>query len=147
MSDSDSSFSEPLEQRLRFLIFLSAVGFFVLVFRLFQLQVLRGAEMSRLADLNRTQIIPLQAPRGLIMDRTGEVLIDNMPSFSLFYSAQSVPRDEELKLEEELASFFPEQPIILHRKILEARRSGKMVRIFQSVPREKALALIERKLA
>lgn len=147
MSDNDAAFSEPLEQRLRILIFLTAVGFFILVFRLFQLQVLRGAELSRQADLNRTQIIPLQAPRGLIMDRTGEVLIDNMPSFSLFYSAQSVPREEEQKIEEELADFFPEQTGVLRRKILEARRSGKMVRVFQGVPREKALALIERKLA
>ncbi len=146
MSD-EAVFSEPLERRLRVLIFLTAVGFFILVFRLFQLQVLRGAELSRQADLNRTQIIPLQAPRGLIMDRTGEVMIDNMPSFSLFYSAQSVPRDEQQKLEEELAGFFPEQTAVLRRKMLEARRSGKMVRVFQGVPRETALALIERKLA
>jgi cell division protein FtsI/penicillin-binding protein 2 len=79
-----------MERRVRALLALFSAGFLALAFRLFQLQVIRGPEMEHLAEMNRTQVIPLRAPRGLVMDRHGEVLLGNEPNFSLLYSAQSV---------------------------------------------------------
>lgn len=142
-----SPFSQELDRRVRGLLFLAGLGFMLLALRLFHLQVIRGGTFSRLADLNRTQIIPLQAPRGFVWDRNGDILIDNAPSFSLLYTAQSVPLEAQKDLEDELVRLFPESESTVRRKLAEARKTGKMMRIFSSIPRPAALALMEKKMA
>lgn len=47
-------------------------------------QVVRGDYYRGLADNNRIRTLPLQAPRGLIFDRDGELLVENVPSYNLF---------------------------------------------------------------
>ncbi|MBI4397354.1 MAG: penicillin-binding protein 2 [Elusimicrobia bacterium] len=141
-------FTPQGELRMRALTILIAAGFSVLVFRLFQLQIFRGPEMLRLAEINRTQIIPLSAPRGLVMDRHGDILLDNAPNFSLFYSKPAASQtEEERNLERELVRWFPKQETVLRRKLNEARRTGKMTRVLGGIERSTALALIEKKLA
>ena len=51
--------------------------------RLWYLQVTRGEHYRIQAEKNRLRIIELPAPRGLILDRQGRVLVDNEISFSL----------------------------------------------------------------
>jgi penicillin-binding protein 2 len=46
-------------------------------------QVSEGAAYRELADHNRLRRAPLLAPRGLILDRRGRVLVENAPSYSL----------------------------------------------------------------
>ena len=58
-----------------FLIF----AFLSLWFRLFQLQIIHGAENRELADGNRIKMIKLPALRGVIYDRNGEILVRNTP--------------------------------------------------------------------
>jgi len=51
--------------------------------RLWFLQITRGEHYRTQAEKNRLRIIELPAPRGLILDRQGRVLVDNEISFSL----------------------------------------------------------------
>jgi penicillin-binding protein 2 len=146
MVETLSPFTSESDRRVRVLVFLGVVGFSLLGFRLFQLQVVRGAAMARLAELNRTQIIPLQAPRGFIWDRNHDILVDNAPSFSLLFTAQSVPVDTQRELEDTLVQHFPKQEAVIHKKMAEARRTGKMTRILRGIPHDVALSLIERKM-
>jgi penicillin-binding protein 2 len=132
--------------RLRVLLVISAAGFSLLFLRLFQLQIFRGAEMHRLAELNRTQVIPLTAPRGYVMDRSGDVMLDNTPLFSVFFSNLLVSKSDQLKVSGEIERLFPESAEMLRPRMGEACRTGKMTRILSNVDRDRALALIERRL-
>lgn len=59
------------------------VLFGVLFFRLWTLQVLNGEEYLAEANNNRTREYRVTAPRGAILDREGEVLVDNRTSLAL----------------------------------------------------------------
>ena len=54
-----------------------------LVFRLFSLQQIKHDYYSQYAEENRLQRERIVAPRGLIRDRNGVVLVDNVPSFEI----------------------------------------------------------------
>lgn len=55
--------------------------FFVLVTRLFFLQVVQGSYYRMLSDGNRVKTVVVHAPRGVIFDRNGEPLVFNVPGF------------------------------------------------------------------
>lgn len=59
------------------------VLFGVLFFRLWTLQILNGEEYLAEANNNRTREYRVTAPRGAILDRDGEVLVDNRTSLAL----------------------------------------------------------------
>jgi len=71
-----------------------AVALFgVLFFRLWDLQVLSGAEYLAEAKNNRTREFKVIAPRGDILDRDGNVLVDNRTSLALQLNTQKLPQD------------------------------------------------------
>jgi penicillin-binding protein 2 len=53
----------------------------VLIVRLVQVQLIHGAEYRAQAQANQIRLIPVAAPRGIIYDRGGNVLVRNRPSF------------------------------------------------------------------
>jgi penicillin-binding protein 2 len=71
-----------------------AVALFgALFFRLWDLQVLTGAEYLAEAKNNRTREFKEIAPRGDILDREGNVLVDNRTSLALQLNTQKLPAD------------------------------------------------------
>lgn len=79
-----------------FLIFLFIMLFFVLIFsRLINLQILKGDYYRFRAENNRQRILPIVAERGLVYDRNGKQLVQNIPNFSLMVIPQDLPKDEE----------------------------------------------------
>lgn len=60
-----------------------AVVFILLVFRLIYLQIIKGEEYRRFSKNNCIRLKAVKAPRGLIYDRNGVLLVDNRPSFNL----------------------------------------------------------------
>lgn len=133
-------------RRLIVLTAFAGMAFLCLAVRLFHLQIIRGADMWRLAEQNRTQVIPLSAPRGRILDRGGVALLDNAPRFSLFYSSLSIQKKDIEPVQAELNRLFPASARVIERRLSEARQTGKMTRILAGLPREKALGLIERRV-
>jgi penicillin-binding protein 2 len=67
--------------------------FAVLFFRLWDLQVLSGAQYLAEAKNNRTREYKVIAPRGDILDRNGDVLVDNRTSLALQINTQKLPED------------------------------------------------------
>jgi len=61
-----------------------------LVLRLWQLQVRDGPYYRSLSQDNRTRSIVLQPARGLIYDRNGKILANNVPSFNLYVELEDV---------------------------------------------------------
>ncbi len=67
--------------------------FAVLFFRLWDLQVLSGSQYLAEAKNNRTREYKVIAPRGNILDRDGNVLVDNRTSLALQLNTQKLPED------------------------------------------------------
>ncbi|MBF0609847.1 MAG: penicillin-binding protein 2 [Magnetococcales bacterium] len=83
LEDDREQFKVDARRRLFLLggvqtLLLSAVGF-----RLFYLQLLKGGTYHDLAENNRINFQPIPAPRGLIYDRYGEILVENRPDYRI----------------------------------------------------------------
>jgi penicillin-binding protein 2 len=92
---------ENMESKRRILLLSFVVGalFFVLVLRLWHLQILNADDYRSMSENNRLRFVPEAASRGAIMDRNGTVLVSNRPSFSLAVVPQEVKdRDALLNL-------------------------------------------------
>ncbi len=59
--------------------------------RLFQLQVLRGQVLSQDAYNNRIEPVSIPAPRGVIYDRNGVLLVRNIPIFNVMVTPALLP--------------------------------------------------------
>jgi penicillin-binding protein 2 len=70
---------------------MALVMFAVIFFRLWYLQVLSGDKYLAEANNNRIREIRVTAPRGQILDRNGEVLVDNRTSLALQVLPQKLP--------------------------------------------------------
>jgi penicillin-binding protein 2 len=57
------------------------VALVAIVSRLVQVQLVQGDAFAAAARANQVQVIPVAAPRGLIVDRNGVVLVRSRPSF------------------------------------------------------------------
>lgn len=67
--------------------------FGALFFRLWDLQILAGDRYLAEANNNRTREFRVEAPRGEILDRNGEVLVDNRTSLALQVNPAKLPAD------------------------------------------------------
>ncbi len=78
--------------------------FLVLTSRLFYLQVLSSQKFSKQAAENRIRINPIEARRGDILDRNGEILVTSQPVYII--SIRSVPGQELETVINNLAVFL-----------------------------------------
>ena len=62
--------------------------------RLWYLQVVKGTYYHELAEQNRVRTVDLKPARGLIFDRHGELLANNVPSFNLYLTVEDI-RDRD----------------------------------------------------
>ncbi len=89
LKDSESE-RRGFARRTLAVFLLILLGVFVLFVRLVQLQVLDYGRYVTRSDENRIQVQPLAPPRGLIYDRNGELLADNLPIFALAIVSERV---------------------------------------------------------
>ena len=79
----DNVDSEWFDQRLSFVLTIVVAAFVVLIARLLYLQVIEGAELRRLSEINSIRLRSVDAPRGLIYDAHNRLMADNRPSYDL----------------------------------------------------------------
>ncbi|MBU1242669.1 penicillin-binding protein 2 [Myxococcota bacterium] len=118
------------------------VVFLVLIGRLAQLQIVYGAEYRELSRTNFLQKINLEAPRGLILDRHGAVLVKNRVAYNVFIT----PRFFNAKAFETLQNLIQVPQVDLdyiQSKIMlaEGRKRGFSLLAIRDVPKEWALIL------
>ncbi len=80
-------------KKILFLIVIFCFVFILLAVRLFFIQVVNGASYRALADNNKTRSRIIPAPRGIIYDRNGTVLVDNLLRFVLYLDPSLLPVD------------------------------------------------------
>ena len=70
--------------------YVAVAVFLFLIARFWVLQVRDHDANSELAERNRIKTVPLLAPRGMILDRDGRVIVDNHASFTLMLAQESL---------------------------------------------------------
>ncbi len=96
--------------------------------RLIYLQVVGHEHYASLAKNNRIKLIPVPPTRGIIYDRKGRILAENLPSYSLELIPEQVPDlNETLDRLKVLLNISEE-------KITQFRRQYKQKRRFNSTP-------------
>jgi penicillin-binding protein 2 len=70
--------------------------FFLILSRLWYLQMIDTENLLDQSESNRLRFVPVAAPRGAILDRNGKVLVSNTPSFSVAVIPQDVKSKETL---------------------------------------------------
>jgi penicillin-binding protein 2 len=84
-----------IQQKIRWAVLLVTVAFVLLLLRLWYLQVLEGRYYATLSANNRLRLRSVEAPRGFILDRSGEVIVENRPSFDVYVIPAEVPNVDE----------------------------------------------------
>src|SRR2546423_10143680 len=69
--------------RLTILQYIIIVGFSVLAVSFWALQVVQHAKFEEMAENNHQRTLALRAPRGIVFDRNGQVLVENRHSYSV----------------------------------------------------------------
>lgn len=118
----ESTDSEWFNQRLSGLMVLILVAFAILIARLLYLQIVEGDEYRRLSEINSIRLQDIDAPRGLIFDRSNKMLVDNRPSFDLHIILKDAkPLDVTL---EKLGRIMGEPSESLRERIRNTKRRG-----------------------
>lgn len=111
---SDSEFGD-LHRRL-FILRLGLLLVVVLLgLRLWHLQIREGPYYRDLSENNRTRLVLLEPARGLIYDRHGVLLANNVPSFSLYVTLEDV-KDREVLIQQ-LTDLLGLDPTIVRKKM------------------------------
>src|SRR6266568_4183589 len=104
--------SQNLRMRLRLIQALVLVLLGVLCVRLYLLQIIEGKRYAEVAENQRIRLLPIPAPRGAILDRNGNQLVDSRPIYSVLLSREDTkgidrstlikPLSDGLKLDAEI---------------------------------------------
>jgi penicillin-binding protein 2 len=76
--------------RYRPIYALLAVTFLTFTMRLWYLQIIKGTELREFSEKNRIKEIKLMAPRGLVFDREGRILVENLAAYDAVILPQYV---------------------------------------------------------
>jgi penicillin-binding protein 2 len=95
--------SQNLRARLRFIQVLVIAMLGLLSVRLYVLQVVRGDRYAEIAVNQRRRRLPIPAPRGMIFDREGRVIVDSRPIYNVILSREDVKGKDLMSLAEPLS--------------------------------------------
>jgi len=83
---------QQINQKLWVLRIVVLAAFAVLALQLARLQLVNGSKFEQRAELNQLRIEPVVPSRGLIYDRNGKLVVENVPSFSAAVVAADMPK-------------------------------------------------------
>ncbi len=86
-----SAAGQPIAIRIAIAGVVGVALFSVVMIRLWALTVMSGSEYAQLAEQNQVRQIPLEAPRGAIIDRDGRPMVTNRAAREVVLNLQGVP--------------------------------------------------------
>jgi penicillin-binding protein 2 len=95
--------SQNLRLRLRLIQALVLILLSLLGVRLYLLQIINGSHYAEIAENQRRRRLPIPAPRGVIFDRNGNVLVDSRPIYSVILSREDTKGIDRYSLIKPLA--------------------------------------------
>jgi penicillin-binding protein 2 len=97
--------------------------FAVLTVQLVRLQIFRHDEFAALATINRIRNVNTPAERGLIYDRNGNPLVENVPAFAISVIPADVPDGEEARVAAALGETLGVSAFVIEQEIIDGKRS------------------------
>ncbi|MDE3088876.1 MAG: penicillin-binding protein 2, partial [Chloroflexota bacterium] len=82
------------------------LAFVVLALQLAQVQIAQGKYYRDAADQNRFRLVQTDALRGIMYDRTGHILVRNVPSFNVSIVPADLPDDQEEQVFQKLSTLL-----------------------------------------
>ena len=97
-------FFKKIDQRIKVLFLIMLILFIFIILRVFYIQVIDYKKLNKYASDLWSRDLPIEADRGLILDRNGVVLADNLTTTSLVLIPNQI-KDKE-KATKELAEIL-----------------------------------------
>lgn len=95
----------------------------ILISRMVYLQVLQFEKYKNLSDDNRVSVEPIAPTRGLIVDRNGQLLADNRPSYAVSITRELCPDiDNTVEQLQTLIDISESQVDRFHKRLKQRRR-------------------------
>jgi penicillin-binding protein 2 len=117
------------------------VLFGLLFLRLWFLQLIKGEYLQKRSEYNRIRTQDLPPWRGMIMDRSGNILVDNRPSFNLMVTLEDV--SDAAILGRRLESLLQVDGESLAAQIRKARQAGLLQLRLKTHLSWREMALVE----
>jgi penicillin-binding protein 2 len=112
-----------LQERFKFIYGILFIGIGVLLSRMVYLQVVNGDQMRQYAEENRIKRVKIPAPRGMLFDRYGKLLVDNRPAFNVLITPQYLNESGRPKQVLEKLSTLIHTPLAEIEKRLQKAKS------------------------
>jgi penicillin-binding protein 2 len=133
---------DDIHERINALAIAMLLLIAALTSRLWYLQVLEGESYAALSENNRLREVTLEAPRGLIVDRRGEILVGDRPALAVS-AAPQLAKDRALVLR--LARLLHVNARDIVKRLRDKRPDPlKPRRIAEDVPIQTITSLMER---
>ena len=128
----------------RFRLLMYTIGLSLILFsgRLIYLQIIKGKELKQFSEKNRIKKSKLAAPRGLILDREGRILVENQSSYEVIVYPQFLSDKEETAQAISNVIEMPREKIL--RDIKKSRRQNGIffpVKIKKNLSREEVFKI------
>jgi penicillin-binding protein 2 len=135
---------QALPVRIRRAILYVGIGCLVLLLRLWYLQILEGDHYFTLSTNNRLRLRVVEAPRGFILDRHGEVMVENRPTFDLYATPEDVKNPAEVAAT--LAGILTVPPADIESRLTETRARSQALLLRKDLDEAMMVAVEERRL-
>ena len=89
-------FADFIHNRIKIIFLLVFLVFLAIIIRVFYIQVISYEKLDKLADNLWSRNLPISADRGLITDRNGNVLADNITTVSLVFIPNQIKDKEQV---------------------------------------------------
>lgn len=126
-------------EKIRILGYIILAFFLLLVFRLWQLQILDGSYYRKISEENRLKIVRLAAPRGIIYDRNGIPLVKNSPYFTVSVAPDAF---DKLDITALSALLKIDHETLLSKKAFQRKSAYEPIRLKEGIA-SKEIAYIE----
>ena len=145
--DSNSQYSDiekPIPGSIfRFFMAVFLFMFSIIVFFVFKNAIIDHDVFAKLAFQNRSANFPLSPPRGLILDRNGNVLVRNMPVFNLLAVTRELKEypDNLSEQIDKIAGILKQDSSLLYKKILDQMKLSSTFLVHLELTKDQALAV------
>lgn len=123
--------------------------FGVLTVQLVRMQIVLGDEYRERAETNRLRVLAVTPPRGLIYDRNGTPLVENVPGFSAVVIPADLPEDRQEEVIRDVAALLQVDANALALKVIAGRNSNDPYRpvvVRDGLTEQETFALRERQV-
>ncbi len=125
-----------LMSRVQTCLIMLAIVFLVLSLRLWYLQIVKGDYFRAQSENNRLRNIYIPPPRGLILDRNGEILVRNRPAYNVEFVPEDSPNPPETVEKVAVLAGIPPEDLVNSLKDQKKRRQFEPRILLRDVSRD-----------